>query len=110
MSKLDLHFKALIGSRRLPSIARMRIQKIQTHVNDLEKKLAEHEKDITEAARSLAVPLPDPGSDLAKVIRVNRKINLLRVDERAGWIELNANQFRMINELKAQLEDRGRHR
>ena len=105
MSKLDLHFKALIGSRRVPSIARMRIQKIQTHVIALEKKLAEHEKDITEAARSLAVPLPDPGSGLAKVIRINREINRLRVDERAVWTELNDNQVRLIYDLRARLED-----
>ena len=109
MSKLDLHFDALTCLRLSP-FAQLRIQKIQTHVIALEKKLAEHEKDITEAARSLAVPLPDPGSDLAKVIRINREINRLRVDERAVWTELNDNQVRLIYDLKEALEDRERHR
>ena len=82
-----------------------------TTIEDLEARreddltdLAAHGKDLADAAGALMVALPAPGTDLAKVLRVNREINRLRVTERSAWTDQNGRQAARIQELEKQLK------
>lgn len=69
-----------------------------------EAELATHRGDLEEAAGALMLPLPEPGSDMARVMRVNRilhrEIEALRQIKAA---ELHAPDQAAIYEAQAQV-------
>jgi len=78
-------------------------------VQGLVERVAEHENDLAEAAGALMVPMPEPGTDMARVMKANALIRgerdgaNKRTTELEGKIKRQREALSALNEAQARI-------